>query len=334
MFEPPSLPPAGWYPDPHRPGTQRWWNGSTWHEESTNGAAAVGDRLPDVGAWLSSAFGAGLSRWRATALVALVTTVPASVLVSIAASRLVRGVVIFDDGVEGWSNDRLPVAIGLLTLASVLGFLGTLALTVLMLRSVDGDKVSGGSTGEMRAGWSAITESIRILPRAFGWSMIVMIVFVATLGVVVLVAIAAGAVAVLLVIVAAPFAIYLGVRLVFLGVAIVDRPGQPFGRTMEVTRGRWWAVFGRLLLLGLISWLISAALQTANAAAGASSFGSSSFEVEADGSFTSFELAEAFPSEALPIIVGAVVTLLVAVLVTSIGAAGAAALYRTRNPAD
>lgn len=26
----PALPPAGWYPDPHRQGGLRWWSGSTW----------------------------------------------------------------------------------------------------------------------------------------------------------------------------------------------------------------------------------------------------------------------------------------------------------------
>ncbi|WP_159600872.1 DUF2510 domain-containing protein [Agromyces humi] len=25
-----SLPPAGWYPDPQRPGASRWWTGSDW----------------------------------------------------------------------------------------------------------------------------------------------------------------------------------------------------------------------------------------------------------------------------------------------------------------
>jgi hypothetical protein len=26
--------PAGWYPDPERPGTQRYWDGSTWTEQT------------------------------------------------------------------------------------------------------------------------------------------------------------------------------------------------------------------------------------------------------------------------------------------------------------
>jgi hypothetical protein len=26
----PAMPPAGWYDNPERPGTQRWWDGSAW----------------------------------------------------------------------------------------------------------------------------------------------------------------------------------------------------------------------------------------------------------------------------------------------------------------
>lgn len=32
------LPPAGWYPDPDRPATQRYWNGSAWTEQRASQA--------------------------------------------------------------------------------------------------------------------------------------------------------------------------------------------------------------------------------------------------------------------------------------------------------
>lgn len=32
--------PAGWYPDPHDPSTQRYWDGSQWTENRSPGAAA------------------------------------------------------------------------------------------------------------------------------------------------------------------------------------------------------------------------------------------------------------------------------------------------------
>jgi hypothetical protein len=48
-----TLPPAGWYPDPERPGASRWWTGTEWappapdavvtvRREPTNGLAVAG----------------------------------------------------------------------------------------------------------------------------------------------------------------------------------------------------------------------------------------------------------------------------------------------------
>lgn len=36
-------PPAGWYPDPSDPGTQRYWDGSAWTDHSAPLAQAQGD---------------------------------------------------------------------------------------------------------------------------------------------------------------------------------------------------------------------------------------------------------------------------------------------------
>jgi uncharacterized Tic20 family protein len=36
----PQSTPAGWYPDPQRPGAQRWWNGSSWTEHVSEQPAA------------------------------------------------------------------------------------------------------------------------------------------------------------------------------------------------------------------------------------------------------------------------------------------------------
>lgn len=42
--QPPSPPPAGWYPDPHTPGRTRWWDGAQWSEylaDTGSGAPAA-----------------------------------------------------------------------------------------------------------------------------------------------------------------------------------------------------------------------------------------------------------------------------------------------------
>ena len=40
----PSLPPAGWYSDPHTPGQTRWWDGTAWTSftDTTGGATSPG----------------------------------------------------------------------------------------------------------------------------------------------------------------------------------------------------------------------------------------------------------------------------------------------------
>ncbi len=39
--QPPTSPPPGWYPDPHVPGQQRWWDGHTWAQPTSAVPAAV-----------------------------------------------------------------------------------------------------------------------------------------------------------------------------------------------------------------------------------------------------------------------------------------------------
>jgi hypothetical protein len=34
--QPGGLPAAGWYPDPQIPGTQRWWDGTRWTDQTQN----------------------------------------------------------------------------------------------------------------------------------------------------------------------------------------------------------------------------------------------------------------------------------------------------------
>lgn len=56
----PSLPPAGWYPNPDAPGQQRYWDGAAWTNFSTGREPAA----PSIAAPGST--GAALRRWRPT----------------------------------------------------------------------------------------------------------------------------------------------------------------------------------------------------------------------------------------------------------------------------
>ncbi|QKJ20701.1 DUF2510 domain-containing protein [Microbacterium hominis] len=52
---PPLTPPAGWYPDPHAPSAQRYWDGAQWTEHvapavTPGVGAAVGDEAAPMDA--------------------------------------------------------------------------------------------------------------------------------------------------------------------------------------------------------------------------------------------------------------------------------------------
>lgn len=333
-FDPPSQPPAGWYPDPHRPGEQRWWDGRQWHERWVSAASPEG--LPDIGAWLNRSFTLGFRRWKAIAIATAITSGIGGLLISGAAAYLLDGVVIYEDEVVGWSNDRLPLAIALVLVGAVLSAVGTLAVAALMLRTVDRDEQGGTVGGETSAAWRSIGRGFAVLPRALGWMLLL------GLGALVIVAVLVGItivilpIGILLILAAIPGVVYVGVRLAFLTQAIVDRPGAPYERSWDVSRGRFWPTFGRVLLLGVLVWLISAVIQSVAglvSGTGLQGFGENDIVTGPDGAFVSFDLGSTVDLGPLWLIAATVSTIAVAVFAGGVGGAGFAILYRSRNPA-
>lgn len=333
MYDPPSLPAAGWYPDPHQPGSQRWWDGREWDSPHLLWPA---DALPDIGEWLTGSFSNAFSRWIASATIAVMTSVPASVVFAVAIRRAADRVVISGGDIDGWTNDRLPATIVLSVLGTILTVVGTLAVNILMLRTVDGEPAGTTAGDEMRSGVGAVVDGIRVVPRAIGWMLVLMLAALAVVGVLVALVVVAAPLGVIAVIAIIPFGVYLAVALAFVVQSIIDRPGQPFTRSRSVSRDRWWPTFGRLLLIGLITWLISAAVQSANAASNGAGFGAAfgqrMFETNDDGTLAPFEAADLFPTSPLSVVVGAAVAVVLMVCVSSVSSAAFARLYRTRNP--
>ncbi len=141
-FDPPSGPPAGWYPDPYGGPGQRYWDGSAWDLSTpvTGGpyTGADAEEFPDIGDWLDRSFRVAYRRWKALAFLGVITAPASTALAYLAINRLVDGVVIEGDDVTGWTNDRIPMAALLLLAAVVVGAVGSLSVNVLMLRAVDG----------------------------------------------------------------------------------------------------------------------------------------------------------------------------------------------------
>ncbi len=342
MFDPPSLPAAGWYRDPDVPGAERWWNGRAWEPDwrSTVVPAEPGG-LPDVSGWIGRAVRRSILRWRAVLVVALLTGAPASVLVALATRLLVDGVVITDDDVIGWSNDRLPLAIVLSLIGLVLSAVGALATATMMLRTVDETAAPDDTAPTMVAddvdrAMRSIGVGLRLLPRTIGWSLMLAIAVLGAAAAIVAVFVVVWPLGVLLLLLVFPLAVWAAIRLAFVLQALVDRPGSPFGRSAVVSRARWWAVFGRLLLIGIIAWGISMVVNVSTMlVVGGGAFGSTTIEFDENGRLTdNVVLAELVPVSTASIVVGVIGAVILTVCVSSLSGAAMGELYRTRNPPE
>ena len=340
-FEPPSGPPAGWYPDPYNPTQQRYWDGRAW-DLSTPAFGFTPtdtDDFPDIGDWLDLSFRSAYKRWRAVSLIALVTAPITTAASYLAIGRLADGLVITSDAVEGWSSDRLPLVIVLFVVGMLASAIGGLGMARLLLDTVDGEQP--GSTGdEIAAGFRALGRGLATLPRAIGWFVVLMAAVVAaTLVAIVLIALVPP-LAILLILVGIPFGVWLGIKWAFVLVAIIDRPGAPFARSSEVARGRWWSTFGRLLLLGIIMWLISLLIQTVGTIAtgggfgGFGSAGTTTIEIDSNGDFDPVVLDDELDFGWWFIVVTSITSILGTILASSVTAAAMSVLYRTRNRRD
>jgi hypothetical protein len=334
-FDPPTGPPAGWYPDPYDPARQRYWDGRVWDLTMPTAGAGPSDEYPNVGDWLDRSFRHAYRRWRAVIPVAIISSFLPTVFGFLALDRLVEGLVIVDEDVEGWTNDRLPMVITYFALAAILSIVGTLALTRLMLDTVDGH--SAGATGtELRDAGRSIASVLRALPRAIGWALLLVAGAALVIAAGVVIAVAVPALGVVLLVVAIPFAVWLAIKWAFLLVAIIDRRGEPFTRSSRVSRGRWWPTLGRLLLLGIIVWLISLLVQIAAAVLTGgdySAFGTGS-EFQTDSSLDTVVLDDELDFSAWVLLVSAVMSTLATVVTTSVVSTATALLYRTRNPLE
>ena len=340
-FEPPSGPPAGWYPDPYDPAQQRYWDGRAWDltTPASGFVPADTDEFPDIGDWLDRSFRTAYRRWRAVSLIALLTAPITTVASYVAIDRLADGLVITDDSVEGWTSGRLPIVIALFVVGILASAIGGLAMARLLLDTVDGEQP--GSTGdEIRAGFRSLGRALATLPRAVGWGLVFAAGFAAVALVAVVLIALVPPLAILLILVALPVGVWLGIKWAFVVVAIVDGPGAPFGRSSEISRGRWWSTFGRLLLLGIIMWLISLVIQTVGTIAtgggfgGFGSGGTTTIEIDGDGSFDPIVLDDELDFGWWFIAVTSVTSIVGTILASSVTAAAMSVLYRTRNRSD
>lgn len=321
-----------------------------WYASDT-GDHLAGDRQPAIGELFGDGFRFMSARWRALALLAVVTAAPSAVLSAIAIGRLADGVRVIDDELVGWSNDRLrPVGI-MFGIVALLGAIGALATASLMLRTIDEQRAIDSATlgptvrttgSELSDAGHALTRSLLIMPRAFGWfglaSLVVLGVFAAMAALTIVVPL----LGILLILALLPAMVFAAVRLAFVMQAVVDRPGNPFARSARVSRDRFWPTLGRMLLVGMTGWVIRSMINTPVSLTSNGGFGAgfgrtataSSFEINEDGTLGSIDFGELFAPRPLSLTLGVIVAIVAAVVVNGFVNACWGLLYRSRNPPE
>ncbi len=231
------------------------------------GAVPTGAGLGDVGEWLSSIFVRLIAR--IGPLVVLLFAIPAvaSAIVAVLGQRLLSGLVVDLDPDSDLEFEIAGFSFGLFALLVAVSILGLLAALVGRLGA--DHQLYAAHGGQPQSLGSSLGTALRRLPRAILWSIVLgllvavmVLVFTVALSAVLAVAVGDGdgdgnPVVALLVLpiglLGLVFGAWLWTKLAFFFPALaVGPPGtNPFSASAAVSKGRFWGVFGRLLLVGV-----------------------------------------------------------------------------------
>lgn len=271
------LPPAGWYPDPENPtGPRRWWNGADWTDQRESPlpppppmsmmqpGAAPGVPPTPMGSTTASGFvslssllkfalNALKNNWIPLIIVGIIGAVPAAMYYA-SLIRAMDGLVFdADGGINGFSDSNLvPIGIWAAVTTAVWAMLSLVA-SALMLNYYDDTAGQGGQMAGLKSLGGAIGRVFKRLLPAIGWLLLGYVVLTVAITVVfilmILLASIHVALAVLFVLALIPVGVFLAIRFWFTGVAVVDRPGNPYRLSGLVSKNRWWATVGYLIVI-------------------------------------------------------------------------------------
>ena len=282
-------PSEGWYPDPKNPDQLRYWDGSTWTDATSDSLVTPYTSSPAeapktgrgylvaVDVWFGEVFQVIKKKWLAFLLLSI--AIPAGLAIvlggigfAVAGDTVVEifeefGTVASDPSAD---PDAAFVDITSDDLLFVFGLVFILALIWWLAQAPFGlaarDQAYAAQAGEDRAIGTSIGLGLRRFLPYIGWNALLgLIVAGVVLAAGLLVAIGfaiSQAVGVLLLVVlllaSVPAAIFVYVRLTFVGAAVVLNPGEnPISASWNLTRNSFWGLLGRMVVLWLLSIPIS-----------------------------------------------------------------------------
>ncbi len=267
------MPEPGWYQDPHNESQQRYWDGETWTEHTHDAPFTIPsapqpdygpDYVNDIGDWLSRSFKVLFANAMPVFLLLLIGLIPGILSFWLIAQAIDGVSISIDEGtVLGLSGSSVLFGLAGLLVAAIASVAIGLAQSHLLHRGHVGLNTSVGQS---------LVAGLKGTPRYIAWSILIgLAVFAAFVALVVIVAIGAaihGVVALLFllagIIAAIIGAFWLFTKASFLPVSAAVAPsGQSALRaSFDRSAGRFWPVFGRLLLLAIIGLVVGTVISS------------------------------------------------------------------------
>ena len=281
------MPEAGWYQDPHNPEQQRYWDGTTWTEHTHDAPFTVpqppGPGQPsygppgthpgfinNIGDWLGRSFSVLFAN-AAPLFILLVVGILPSMAPYWGAWRVIENMTLQFDGfdeeiglptdvtVSGYSNSALTTALLVWLAAIVFTAFLSLAQSHILHR---------GHVARPARFSESLSAAAKGLPRYIGWWLLIVVGAMAIWAAIMFLLLSLGPIGILLGVLvglaAIPLAVWLWVKLSFLSISAAVAPkGQSALRaSTDRSKSVFWGVFGRLLLLAIITIVVGGIVQS------------------------------------------------------------------------
>lgn len=296
----------------------RYFDGEVW----TNHFHEQG-KLPDIGTWLNTTFTGLLAHWPGPLALAFITAFVGNLVTWLALRNVFENVAIIDDELVNFTSDKAPLMIVVFVANVLLQSVIWLALTRFMQRA----HFQANPTIS-----DAVAHGFKRLPRFLGAMLVLIAAGVALIFVIAVFAQVSPVLALLAVLGMLVLLVWAVVKLAFVVPAAVAAPtsASVIRTSAQVSTGRFWPIFGRVLMFVIVLPIAANLVTTAFGKYGSviNSQAAAQMLDTSGGSrvFLDTQLRDLFPSPST-FVIAAIVSSLITAITTLISTSAAMRLY-------